>query len=845
MSVTDTASNDYPTINTDKNYESWSKRHEITDKTVFNTMAMVRENYEKSRANLQSSCFWDAFQENRNGIVVNGGSWYDRWTLQEKMSFMWYRKSSADEFESNIKVPMSRGRINTFTNWMKKLNIEFGARPNNEDDKNPAFMANKTTNWWCQNSNFHQVLGDAWEDLAIHGNTYLKLSYVQEYRDYRFPKVTPEDLDKEEKEDAQKKMNNNEDVLVYGAPQHTLIIDDVVIEHVPLRELYPQPSGRNFHGDTYRTGWVIRKRYVTLSYLKAVFGDRPNVRYLDKVKGTVSYHDITEYFFQPPRDIMGSDIVELLEMEDQDNDCYYVIANDIPILGFEDEEPLPENHKEISYHKLDFIRVPGQFFSMGICDLLDNIQGSYEVGLNMIADYMYRTYNYRVLVDAENMGEIKQALLRTGDMFVPIDVSDGRPLNSKVAPLPNSPIGMDIFNFLELLEKQATLATNIDPAQMAQLAGSKTATSDMLNKELLMTMIGGVIENNVNGDLKSLGRQLWRLQQQHYPKARVKKIIGDEEQIQPAKTIRFEGIEIALDPDTKLLTEREVSNQDYTFFECTSEYLNTRDELDIYITPESKEISSQATDEANAEKELQQLLPFAVDPNNPAAIQQNPMATINLVKLMQNYIDVKRLPEDLLLNKDENNSQDIKDAEDDVMGLIANKNVEAEPGQSGPHLEYEYKVLDALIYQRDLLMKSEKDAMDKQMAELTKKPPQIDPMTGQPQQPQPPQPDPKSMKQLQDLDDLINRLQNHLMIESMPASMRNSRILQMHQGQMDSTSQGLMPPGQAMGQPQMEPPQGQMPPQQGGQPPMMQNPMQQASPAQAAQPMQPNQQPSM
>lgn len=768
----------------DKNYEKWKEKHGIKDETAYKNMRKVRDAYERSRSYLQSSCFHDSFQDG-TGTLLNGGSWYERWNLQKKMALMWFLPSSSDDFSSNIKSAMSRGRINTFVNWAKKLNLSIGATPNTDEDRNAAKVADKVINYWYNDTNAKQALDDAWEDLATHGNAYIRVSYVKETKQYRFAKT--KDLTDEE----DKKFKEGEKII-YSKKEKTITQDDVVFEYVPLQEIYPDPSARNLHGDSYRAGWIIRKRYVTLEYLRSTFENNPMVKHLDEVKGSASYKDDTEYFFQPPRDTMGENLVELLEMEDADNDCYYVVANDIAIIGGDEEVPMPYRHKELTYHKLDFIRVPGQYFSIGICDLLMNLQGAYEIGLNMIAEYIYRTYNYKLVVESENIGEIEQSLSRMNDMLIPIDTSDGRSLGSKIMPLQVSPLGFDIFNFLQLLETNATLATNIDPAQMALLAGSKTATSDMMNRELLMTMIGGVIQNNTNGDLKSSFRQVWKLMQQFYSVPRAKDINGEGEPIK-YRTITLNGSKLDLNIDKKLLEEKETG--DYSQFEIKEEYLSTKKDLTIYIKPESTELQSQATDEKRMSEEFAQLMPFAVDPNNVQQVMNHQMPMIDAVKLFHKYFSVKRLPENLLINKNKSNEKAIKEAEEHVMTILEGGSVRAIPGQSSAHLEYEYAVLDALELQHEKLgekIKIDIEERQQKIIEQAKDFLPFNPATGE-QLPLPmAKPDPRLVKEIEDIEKKLIKLQEHLLIESMPASMRNSRIMAKKQ-EMQEKQEAMSP----------------------------------------------------
>lgn len=783
---------DSPGRVTKKDFEKWSKVHDgLTDQKAFDAMAKVRNAYEQSRSYLLTSCFWYAYQQQVTGEILAGGSWYDKWNKHEKQALMWYRQPSEDDFVSNIKSPMARGRINTFVNWMKKLNLEFGAKPNSPEDEGAAVTADTTIDYSFRSSNAAQVLGDCWEELGIHGNAFFRVFYVKEQKKARFPKTTG--LTKE-----QKKAVDNGDKIIYGPEQTIDVNDNVAFEFVPIREIHPDPQGRNLHGDTYRAGWIVRRRFVTQEYLEAVFGDHPRVKYLDQVKPASAYNELTEYFFQPPQNEWAHNIVELLEMEDQDNDKYYVVANDVPIIGWNDDEPLPYNHKEISYHKLDFIRVPGQFYSIGICDLLENIQASYEIALNMVADYVYRTYNYRLLVDADNLGEVVEGMERTGDVFVPLDVSDGRPLNSKIMPLQPAPISFDIFQFLELLERNATMATNIDPTQMALQAVSKTATSDILNKELLMTMIGGVVTNNVNGDLRSAGRQVFALQQQEYPKERVREIIGEDGKKKKTvgpKVLRLDGMEIKINDDTSKLEAAEIEDN-YSYFEVKDEYINTKNELDIYIKPESQEVTSPALEEQRMAEEFAQMVPFAVDPNNPQQVMTHKMPMVNAVKLFEKYFDKRRLPHDLLLSRSKDDKRAIKEAETHVMGILAGEHVQATPGQSTEHLEYEYRVLDALMFERDKKQEEMDADMEKQaqaIAEEYAGVPQFDPYTGQAIELPVPTPNERLADDIDKLTDTIEKLEKHVTIESMPASLKNSRIVMMQSQPEEPTESAEAP----------------------------------------------------
>jgi hypothetical protein len=189
------------------------------------------------------------------------------------------------------------------------------------------------------------------------------------------------------------------------------------------------------------------------------------------------------------------------------------------------------------------------------------------------------------------------------------------------------------------------------------------------------------------------------------------------------------------------------------------------------------------------------------------------MPMIDAIKLFQEYFYKESLPEDLLLQKSRNNKQSIKLAEQHVMGLLTNQLVHATPGQKPEHLEYEYQVIDALVFQRNEKDEEIKKDLEKQANELmrqyqkaTQSVPPYNPMTGQPVQiPMPePKPNERLVSEIDKLNEALQRLMDHVVIESMPASMRTSRIMQTRQKEQEQ-----MMAMQAQTQPQM-PQQGQM-----------------------------------
>ena len=80
--------------------------------------------------------------------------------------------------------------------------------------------------------------------------------------------------------------------------------------------------------------------------------------YIDKVKPSTTYLDSKYTFLEVPKEIREKSMVEVLTVENQRKDEYMVVANDMTVI----DTPMPWNHKQIDYHKIDCIPVPHQFY---------------------------------------------------------------------------------------------------------------------------------------------------------------------------------------------------------------------------------------------------------------------------------------------------------------------------------------------------------------------------------------------------------------------------------------------------------------------------------------------------
>ena len=174
---------------------------------------------------------------------------------------------------------------------------------------------------------------------------------------------------------------------------------------------------------------------------------------------------------------------------------------------------------------------------------------------------------------------------------------------------------------------------------------------------------------------------------QFYSVPRVKKITGKDgkEKLQKEyrkirlqnKRIVTEGAEIKI----------EESDADYEFFEVKGEYLNLKGDLDIRLTAESRKIPSKALDAQLAQQALAQLMPFAVNPNDPEGVKQNPLPLFNAVKIARWYAETNDLPEDVLLEKNVKPETQVLEALMQNVELNKGNKVAPQPGEIPEHID--------------------------------------------------------------------------------------------------------------------------------------------------------------
>lgn len=625
----------------------------------------VRDDYSAAKQSRQSGAFYESSE--------GGYDWLDKWDTDEKIEIGYSEKPSQDEFASNVKSPMSSGRIESTMHKLRRLDVQFVVRPDNvrdSQDKRKARVVQELLNNLFQRRAFKSRLMTWFKDCLVHGSAFMHVYYLRKKRKVQMPKIDVDSMTDEEKENVKKNKKVYDEEYVYD-------YDDIAFEPIKIQEVYVDPSARNLHGTSYEAQYIIRRMLPSLAQFKAMYSNDPDAKNVSKVRPVSHYIGDDHPFFEPPTDVDNDDYVEVLHYYNKADDRYVVLANDVVIKDI----PLPYIHKQIPIVEIKAYDVLHQFYGMGIPDRLRNIQAEEEILKNLVYDRLHITSNPILKVKKNIYGEFSKAY-QTAEpgLMVPVNQQDD------VMPLEYQTMNFDMFRGIDALNRDAVLATQIDPIQMGVNQKYVSATTSMLTKEQMDAYIMALIDNWTES-LTIAAKMCISLMSQFYSIPRVTKA-GEAAE---AKQVRLSDIEI--NPETLDVKEKRGS---YTYLEIKPEYFDINGDWDIEIAPDSVEVQSRAIEMQKAETLIAQFAPFMVDPSNPQSVAMNPQGWIDGPKTIEYYLDTHSAPKELMAVTREDEDISIERAEKQGKRMLEGEIVPGITGEPEAHKRVHTKQLNIL-----------------------------------------------------------------------------------------------------------------------------------------------------
>lgn len=703
------------------------------------TIERVRKDFERANINRHNSCYHGG----------NDGDWQTQWDKQEKVDIGYTTPSKQDEFESNVKSPMTSGRIEATMQRLRRMDLRFIVRPdiiNEPKDKRKARVIQELLNNLFERRELKARLMTWFKDCLVHGSAFMHIYYLRESRKVKLPKTQTKNMSQEEIE----KLKGGEKVY---EEQTIFDYDDIAFEPVKIQEVYVDPSARCLHGTSYAAQYLIRRMLPSLAQFKAMFSADPDAKNVNKVVPTSAYVGEDTEFFKPPRDISDQDTVEVLIYYNKPEDRYIVVANDVLIKDM----PIPYKHKQIPYIQISAYEVLHQLYGMGIPDKLMNIQSELEILKNLTYDRLHITSNPMLKIKKTIYGEFSKAY-QTAEpgLMLPVNNQDD------VATLDYPSMSFDMFRGIDSLERDAVIATQIDPVQMGVNQKYVSATTSMLTKEQMDAFNAGLIDTWTES--VTIGaRMCISLMSQFYTTPRLR-AAGDAAQGRQARLLNIE-----VNPDTLEVREKRGT---YSKFEVKPDLFNINGDWDVEVAPESVEVPSRAIEMQKSQAAIAQLSPFMIDPSNPQSAMMNPFGWINGPKVIDWYLDTNGIPHELSAVTVEDEDISIERASMQGKKMLAGEFVAGIAGEPEAHIHAHVEQLRAV--------NNDKSKLEKKFDEI---PPEMMDYA----------PGTKEWLQLRDLDDIANRIAEHLRTDSQPKLMEAQVAAE---GSMKPTAPSVpMPPG--------------------------------------------------
>ena len=433
-----------------------------------------------------------------------------RWELGDKMYSMWVPEKDPEDWQADVVLPDAFSAVQTHLQETIQLNSRPVLSGVENSDSAEEYFCNGVYQYAMDKTDFDIETHKARHASAIRGDGFTIEQYRYETRKVKDP-VSWKDGEIEYKE---RTIVDYDDVYTRWVDNYAVFFDDTVDDY------------------KYATDCIYRE---VLSYddYKAEYLDKPGYVNTDKVVPAASLSPNAGFFKRA--DDMGDNDVELLHYSNKNTDTAGVLANNVVIL----DSPLPSRHKELPIDKWTFYPIPGEFYGLGIPQIIYTLVEERRSGRNISLDrnkmQLFKMFLVNDLydLDEDDMTPRPHGLIKVN--------TNGLPLNQVVMPLeygdvPGSSIRMD-----ETLLMEERRAHGLDD-RPAQTAGG-TATESAIISEAAQKRINLVHTQQNMMTLQSVGRKKWSNIQFFYPEGREEEIATKDGTSKKTvyKDIQFKG----------------------------------------------------------------------------------------------------------------------------------------------------------------------------------------------------------------------------------------------------------------------------------------------------------------
>lgn len=628
------------------NYKKWNNKEEW--KLVGGIKDRIMQMY---RAR-QAGCYLINYDGSR--------SWDPHWEQAEKI-YLAGEQNDQKDYGSNLQSTIAYRTIAALDAKERRQEVEFMVEARNESDESKGrALTHKYIfkDYFRRNKGIRYKFLDVSKRTKIFGTSIAYIPYTVRVRDVEFP-ITP-DITKEDIELGK---------LPEMKYEAKTIVDFEDIDFVPwdIRDFYIDPNATDLHGTTRAAVDAAGIMYVTPAQVKIMFQGDPDVVNLDKIDSS-NFESFSSSIFKSPRDYEKG-FGELIFYYNIETDSEVFIYNEMLIKN----KPNPYQDKRIPFVAFHCVRHPGQFYGMGIVDLVIQQSAEESAIKNLQLDRNKIITAPPIIVGSGVFSEVADQIEKYEPNML-IKMSD--PSQFRPVELPNIPF--DSFRIMEGLKDEAVMNTGINPQGMMLPMASTPATNTLAMKETSSDM-GNMYSDTLMEGMGYWGDLLESRVCQFYPLPTKKAAL--ELNKKEMRELRLEDIDLFKDAGgnykTREMKGAKIIRLDKDMFKWEST-------PNIYISPDFVSPISQAFKMRKAQEILPQLTPFAGDPGTPMA--NGSPAVIDIRKLTKWYLtEMDMSDEDLMLDEDEDRMDEIKQAVEQNKRMQEGEHVPGIPGEPKSH----------------------------------------------------------------------------------------------------------------------------------------------------------------
>lgn len=351
--------------------------------------------------------------------------------------------------------------------------------------------------------------------------------------------------------------------------------DDCYAEYIPLHQLYFDPAANHIN----KCRDMVRREIMHIDEFKRIYGKKRGFKNVEYVVfgGDTNVNS----YYEPPRDVIEGEEVEVLHYFNRALDQYYVVANGVLTR----QAPNPYPHKELPAVVLYCYKIPDKFYGLGVPKIIKSLVAERNTMSNLRIDYQKQGLQKMFLYD--DMIELDELdLVARPFGGIPIN-TQGRPIDQVIRWIEYGDVKMSGYKEDELLTDEIRRTTGVDDRVQGLNVGG-TATEAAILKESSMRRIN---MKETLAEIDSLIR-LGKLRMANiaffYPIPKIERIISpnnEQKTKENYKTIRIEEKSYTIDENGQLKVDKSEQFSLITLNKKFSRYLEG--EYDVVFDAEA------------------------------------------------------------------------------------------------------------------------------------------------------------------------------------------------------------------------------------------------------------------